>query len=728
MDIARSSCITTIVEKRRPLASRIERVQGNLGVLDKALQDLEEERDQLLQLVSDSLVNGRLTGLGLRGVRDLIAEETRSIGKLKARFLRETLNIGVIGRARQGKSRLLQSLSGLTTNEIPDGDGQHCTGVRSTIYHDEALEPHGEVFFYTEKSFFNDVVTPYFRELKLGAAPRGSLEFANNPLPVLPSELKDSAVQKAMYEHLVKYRDHLNSYCSLLGSSPREISTADIRQYVAQDTVDGKRTFFNYLAVQNVKIVCEFPHKDIGRITLIDMPGLGDTGIGDEERLVKVLGQDVDWVLFVRMPSASGDYWADFDLKLYNSVQKVITDLPINQWSFMVLNRTSANSKLGDNQKNCQNLADNIGQKNPIEVVKCVIVDCSNSKEVNEKVLDTLLNYLVENISTLDEQYATACQDRLNNIQHVAGVVLKSAAAALGKGGAIEGEFKKFDSLLKQVWRDLTDGLESLLMELRQRRDKPDERLEANIEKSFALSRQDSGIPQLEEIEKIAKMHGGHSIAFGLCLHKVRTHLVQHFLPLEDVLQVYLENVRRQIADVLKQKGQLAGLSQDDGTAFLQEIAHQIPDELKNLKTAFETLSSVELSYRGFLQYRMRRHLDRLTPDGSEITVSPKATSVREALEVSHEGVLYDLEEAFDDWLCEPNLVAHAIVEEFVDSVLRSDSAYDEWRNFYIEMRAQVWQAEFDEIGERSRLRQRWEGLVVSAVDRNQPGALQFIN
>jgi hypothetical protein len=71
---------------------------------------------------------------------------------LKNRFSRDTLNIGVIGRARQGKSRLLQSLTGLSAAEIPDGDRQHCTGVRSTIHHSNSVDTYGEVWFHTELS------------------------------------------------------------------------------------------------------------------------------------------------------------------------------------------------------------------------------------------------------------------------------------------------------------------------------------------------------------------------------------------------------------------------------------------------------------------------------------------------------------------------------------------------------------------------------------------------
>jgi hypothetical protein len=141
-------------------------------------------------------------------------------------------------------------------------------------------------------------------------------------------------------------------------------------------------------------------------------------------------------------------------------------------------------------------------------------------------------------------------------------------------------------------------------------------------------------------------------------------------------------------------------------------------------------LSSVELTYRGFLQYRMRKHLMLLHPDGAregaQIKVAPNAASVREALEVLHQRVVYRLEEAFQKWLSEPNLVANAIVEEFVDNVLRAETAQDEWKNFYLEMRGAIWQTEFDKIGVQSRLRQEWEGLVHRATARNQVPALQI--
>jgi len=90
------------------------------------------------------------------------------------------------------------------------------------------------------------------------------------------------------------------------------------------------------------------------------MPGLGDTGIGDETRMIQTLAEDVDFVLFVKMPKPSGDYWADVDVKLYDTVNASLVDLPVKLWSFMVLNQTDKDSKYGDNSANCQDLIESI--------------------------------------------------------------------------------------------------------------------------------------------------------------------------------------------------------------------------------------------------------------------------------------------------------------------------------------------------------------------------------
>jgi hypothetical protein len=128
---SRARQISQIIEKRRPLAKKIESVEVILKNLSVALRQLEKQRDQLIDKVGDRGTIGRLREIDCSAIQRSIDAELTTLNSLKSRFSRQTLNIGVVGRARQGKSRLLQSLTGLSKAEIPDGDDQHCTGVRS---------------------------------------------------------------------------------------------------------------------------------------------------------------------------------------------------------------------------------------------------------------------------------------------------------------------------------------------------------------------------------------------------------------------------------------------------------------------------------------------------------------------------------------------------------------------------------------------------------------------
>ncbi|MDY7022865.1 MAG: hypothetical protein SWJ54_16205, partial [Cyanobacteriota bacterium] len=114
--LQRSPKIAAIIEKRRPLAQKIESVDNNLRELSRVLSELENYRNQLLKRVDDVGIKGHLLDLDFLRLQLEINAGLDTLTKLKVRFSRDTLNIGVVGRARQGKSRLLQSLTGLTGN------------------------------------------------------------------------------------------------------------------------------------------------------------------------------------------------------------------------------------------------------------------------------------------------------------------------------------------------------------------------------------------------------------------------------------------------------------------------------------------------------------------------------------------------------------------------------------------------------------------------------------
>lgn len=725
--------IAAIIEKRRPVVGRIESVEEHLDRLAKALLELQQHCAVQSQKTEDSNIRNRLDQINVAPLRATITAELQALSQLKKRFARTTLNIGVIGRARQGKSRLLQSLSGLTADEIPDGDGMHCTGVRSTIIHKPTTDAYGEVCFHSEQSFLEDVVAPYYDQLNLGQAPISIKAFAHQALPALPKELSAYAEPGAMYEHLNQYHTCFEKYAHLLGVAPRRITRSEIREYVAQDNADGQRVFFNYLAVKEVKITCLFPHEEVGQIALVDMPGLGDTGVGDESRLVQTLGQDVDIVLFVRMPKPGGDHWADVDVSLYDIARKALPMLPLELWSFMVLNRTATTSKLGDNAKNCENLKETMAEKH-IEVAQQMTTNCADDGEA-EALLDSILQYMAENITQLDCQYASACQASLHQIQQSVQSELEKAHKALGEASFQTNWLPLFETLFRELSPQLAHGLESLLKELRERRYQPDFDFKKQVDAALKACKEDTGLPTLEEIELRRADLGGYPPAYYAYLSEIRARLSQQFLVIDEALTDGIKKIKSQVANTLIEQGRLGDLTEVHDDRFLDAIIQQIPDQLvpgesSQIKFGFQILDAFTLSYRGLIQHRIRKNLDDLTPDLTQLQLSdePSASEVLSCLTSLQAEAAYKCRTALDDLLDEPSQAAFAIVEEFVDRVLRVENADAEWRIFLAEKRTKVWPEQFGQLEERSRTYQAWLETVEQVVAVNQTAQFTFLD
>ncbi|WP_414620360.1 hypothetical protein [Calothrix sp. CCY 0018] len=748
MDI--TTRIANIIEKRKPLARKIEEVEGNLKTLFAALQQLEERRNYLSSQIGDVNVLEKLKEVDFSHIQLAIASELETLTRLKNRFSRDTFNIGVIGRARQGKSRLLQSLTGLSAAEIPDGDRQHCTGVRSTIYHNTNVDTYGEVWFHTERSFLDEAIAPYYEKLHLSAKPLTVEEFANKPLPQLPENIPGYAEPGAMYEHLKRYHSQFEQYRHLLKQpSSKIIQKHQIREYTAQDTTDGERILFNYLAVKEVKITCTFPNPNVGKIALVDMPGLGDTGLGDENRLIQALGKDIDFVLFVRMPKSSGDYWADVDVKLYDAARSALDELPINLWSFLVLNQTSPNSNNGDNLKNCHDLLETIKEKY-ILVEKCLITNCSDNKATNQ-LLEAILDYLTNQIGELDNKYASVCQQRLVKIYESVNALLSKAQMILPQGS--EDDYLETEEIFSELfgnhdggwWRDITLSLQQLRTELWYQRQIPDEELHEGVIAAIENCEQDKGILSCENaLEKINTriMMSSAFRVYPDYQDELRVLISHKFLSLDQSLIRKVESVKNKVAEIFKSKGKFNNLSDKEGSYFLTELVNFIPEKSLKLKAGFQVIGNFQLSYRGLILPRIRHHLDGLTnisplagqygqmlePVDKTLAVSKDTTAedILTALEIDYEKAINTIQPALEELLCEPAEAVYAMVEEFIDNVIMQKDIQKEWKSFLRKNRGNIWSEIFAQKEQEKQMREEWIQAVNQVTTVNKQEYFSF--
>ena len=725
IDTHRTERINAIIQERQRFGSRIERDKANLEALLLALINLRQHQSEFLARGIDATSAKRLSEIDF----ELINEIDRLLyllEKLRYRYTRNTINIAVVGYARQGKSRLLQSLTGLSNRVIPDGGEGYCTGTLSKIVHKSRLpQAVAKVHFYSPNEFSKQVINPYYETLGLAGKPITFEEFARTPPPSLPAYKKDSEIDNARYGHFRKnYYYNIAKYRHFLGTPTIEITESEIPKYVTQDFIDESgNKIVNHLAVKEVEISCSFPHEDIGQISLLDLPGLGDTNLIEAERLIKIISQEADFIVFVRRPEANA-VWGAAHLKLYQIARDALSNFPLSKCSFMVLNRSQDGVEGGDNSYRCQILQAEL-KETPIRVAKCIVADCSDSQEAFTEVLEPILDYLVENVESIEREYGHSCQKQLETLCQNINVELEKATVALASYGDRD---LLFEQLFEQFWRKLTNDLENLLAELKEDRHSLDREFEERVKNTIQRCRMDTGIPKTcDEIAERCHLFGSYDTAYNEFLHEIRTNFLGHFLSLDRAMQLSLSSRKYLVIKILKSHlGELADSSEIN---FIKMIYNLLPDNSSNLKLGFQRLYELDVSNAGKIIRLLRQNnVDKLKPDNNQFALLQQINSSDEVvtsefnieeqmlyiLQELHKEAVDKSEEALNQILSEPSTDAYFMLEEFVDRVIRAKGVQLEWRIFLRKECHQVW-SEFRQIEQRVQQQNIWSALVERA-------------
>ena len=514
-------------------------------------------------------------------------------------------------------------------------------------------------------------------------------------------------------KHLQDLQKHLSQYRDYIGRSPARITREEIREYVAQDNARGERVYFKHMAVDSVEIFCRFPNSDIGALRLIDLPGLGDTRIGDVERVVKALRDQVDLVLFLSKPSNSGAAWQDNEIHLYSQARRALGEkLPIERWAFWVFNHDSRPG--ADNLTQCE-LLQNSMRAAQISTADNIIVDCTDSEEVSSKLIDKALDHLAANISRNDREYTEniqadltkLIQDLRSNIKRVQNILRDDNSFDDNDSGI-------FDSLFDELWDDLREDLQACVedgSELRQNRENPCEPLKNCIE-SILDSEENGNITISEdELKKSSRRVGGLGSAYEDYLHQLRTGLSSKMQKnLDDILDNVLNATKDKLCYILSVTGRLEKRFKIRDHNLFNELINFIDisgmnKDLPTLLEGFELVNNWSMSYRSFVQHRIRSSLNALDPLDSEclsLGWPINETQAFENLNELYRQAIYKLRNEFDGIYSEPNKAAFAIAEEFKDIMIRPHDTKDnrprlinQWRKFYRSIKGDIWPEEY---------------------------------
>jgi hypothetical protein len=713
--VTSADVIERILSRRAERAVGLRALERVAVELDQSLISVNDVRLVLCDKVDGDSQAGLLRiGVQIDDIRRSIANLQRDISRAFSRFTRPTLSIGAVGRSGQGKSAFLQSLTGLSGREIPAAKGGFMTGVPSLIRHGTGPTV-ADVELYDKASFLEEVLRPYYSALRLEPVPASLDAFQAAPIPDLPQE-SSSTREASAYDHLCSYREHLPDYQEYLQGPDRRlrISPEDIVRYVAQHDETG-RPIHAFRAVRRVRIVTPFGQPDLGRVSVVDLPGLGDTNLRDEYLLRQAIDGEVDIVLFVRRPDPFRDDVHDVDVALYDIARNAMPELALERWSFLLLNRVE--DEEGGNSPMVDRFPE-IVRRSKIRVVDVLDANCTDRNQVNA-AFDKVVNHAVKVIDELDQ---SLLERRRQELLVILAEVERLVAEAelLGSRAAPRGAwFLSFQRLFKKAHDGLSRALEGLVRDYEDDSTATDEELSERIQDTVENARTALVPPTREEIDNRRDLKGSYSAALAEFIDQTRAEISRQFLSLDEALKARVEAMHADLVKVLRSSGQIGASWPEEGKDFLLKLAdqvNQVPTGSGELSEGLRFVTGFTLNYRGFIQHRVRRALKKLAPDTIVFQPDAGPADIQYILEELIPEVLYDIETELRSMTHEPYEAVFAVTEEFRDRVLRAEGSHADWEAVYMALRSEIWADEFEALASNTNLFNQWNKALAAVA------------
>ncbi len=711
---ARKARATALAQKKEVLAAMKAALHNcdSLYSQAKAIED-EKLREQYVQMFS---------GLQTKTLQRDIDRLARKIDEGVRRFERDYISIATVGKARQGKSRFLQSVGDLHNDIIPAYDATDCTGATSIIRNAPSMMP-GTVSVTVTfrqpadlveivKSYISQIWPGYFSE----EDPITFDDVGFISLDTLERHVEAGNVnQSTPLEHLTKIVDHFDEIRDLFGKPPLTLTSPErIKTFVAQN--NGKAAtdpdveyYYNFLAVERADISCPF-YEDCGKIVLVDTVGLGDTKHGIVDSMLQTVDKECDAAIVVTRPISKPQ---ETDLDIYNLLRDNFAGRDISKWLFYLVNRFK-----GQNDNVVEAFAQEIKNGN-YAVAGCHVVDTSDQAAVRDEFLLPMLDTLLSNMDAIDGAY-------LEQVNEMGRGVLKRYREFLAEMPQVQAfdstaqvgkeAFEKGKRCFSRLSADLFGQVNFWAGE----RNKPNTALWNRVQ--GILNNLDSIIPSAERLQKISDSNGFLSAesVWETALHYTRNEITDRFIAIDGVLEKETRDFKNSLVRHLYYE--LRALSEgrdtpdedgEDGDCDMTEWLKTMMDnvissngEYQQIYKAFQFLYQFEFNTRAQLIQEIRRQMYIINPICMEYA-KPSVTFrkpncgdevhfyLSSRLAIIEDELRYALSTLYRT----PNMAFYAAAEEFYDRLtFASDLTNDEltsmsdvWGKFFQEFSSRLW-------------------------------------
>ena len=727
MDIPQK--IETIIQRRKRQLPEIEAAIQRLEQARAVVERFDAYKSQLSG-ESSEFVDDLSAQLATVSTDDFYREYKNSLTELnllKARFSREEVNISFVGKARQGKSLVLQRISGLEGDVIPSSDGTHCTGARSIISNDPNSEVTAKIDFYTEREYV-DIVNTYIEEIFKGDIQPVFSAAEINRLNLKQMRSRIAYDQEALFERLEKYVNHVDEFLDKFGSQVT-ISKYKIESYVAQySSKDHGRKYYTYLGVKQADIHAPFPCKQCGHIVLVDTIGAGDMALGIEKDMIAAV-QNSDAIILVLCPNPGADIMFKDEYDLMPLIARAVTPEYAEKMLFWLMNRRETADY--NNAHRIPKLIDDLKAKDNLPVAQYLNVNCWETEEVENNLLMPVLEQMSDHLDEIDQMIIDRTSKLLANLEQtyrkISSSMKRAAVASISED--VRREFSgEITNKRTGIRGRLFGSLQELFVQYEKRKDDNCEPLmqEADIKLKNILRI----LPGTEEILKLLK-NGMYPVEVLIYFaDMIRLKIVNDFLGLNELLDELVLKMKREAVHRLADTN-IGGLKAvvdadpDNPVEWLERLRNDLDSRrFPMIRHALESLEDFNLRMENFLIYQVRCSLkpidwlkggsmpQLLTTDDLQELADDIQFHLRDNLEIIRQNVMKEL----DDYYSFPNTAMYAVLRDFWDRISRTcneegKEVANEWQVLYEDSIPELWPEKYHACNAQKKRSAEWNDL-----------------
>lgn len=731
-----SQQIDKIIDCRKEKLNCLQKVQETIEIVFKKIQnfklfqsELYNNQEGLSGVHNENEIAERIMGISTDNFERLYNSYTSYLQLLIKRLSRDNLHISFVGSAGQGKSLVMQNISGLSKSVIPSSDGGDCTGAQSIIINSNSDNVSAEIVFYTETEIVG-IINQYLLQLTNGTQ---SIRYASDIPEINIDFIKKhllegvSPKKEEWLDYLSKYVKYFDEYSKNLGKKIT-VSEDEIEQYVAQySNSDINHEYHQYLSVKVANISKRFPYSDAGKIVLVDTVGLGTTCLDTEKEMLKAVKEDSDAIIFMQCPNDRRGRISQDEIDALESIIGEVGSEYTKEMLFWVLNRVESGDKQ-PNGKQVECVMKEIRQKN-YAIAMPLDVDCYNKEEVKNKLLIPVLKQLSSKIGVVDNFQIETLNKKGKELFSAYAHICQITDQAFISSATQDLKRKFHDRILQTYNKKLLFWLRDLyLHKYNELRNKPcEELMEATKGK---LKHVIQSVLTEEEVLDLLSNGGENQInAYEHSTHIMRMRIIDDFTQLNSVLDSLVENMKKDVINIFidSEIGRLGYIYPMNGTSsewidgFIEYTEAEIHYPV--IASAFRKFQAYGINVQGFLIHEIRDKLDpidiALTPEkipvlNEQLTrLDLVAKQIVEWLKTNIEEVYDNIKNTLSQLYTIPNRSMFAAIKDLADRVTytRNDGenivAY-EWQCLYEDWIHMIWKEDYEKENSLRSFADRW--------------------